>query len=371
MDDDSSQGNNIDEVQYPELRIDPELMDKLRDIVARREEVQELVRKAEASKTKVKPAIYSKVVTDYQNRLKSIAGEFAPVSEDVKRGLEEIQTREQDIRARLQEVTDDLEEQRFRCQLGEFATDELEPMEQEMLDVQRELNDQIDVLEGTYEECSRCLREDHMVEEKKEGESKPSEAPADTVMSEADSIVAQITGEAQPLAKAPSPPPPPEAQVETMPPPPAPAEAEASAPAKPETPAAKPEKKPAAAKEKGPPPPAKEKADPLPKADSKAEKAGAVAAIKLLKKNGDAEVYPLKSEKLSIGRSSKSDIVLKVAGVSRTHAHVVKTGHGQYTIIDTSGGGGITINGKKQKKATLKHGDRITIASIEMEIVPA
>ncbi len=322
---------------YPELRIEPELMEKLRDIVKRREEVQALVDKAESNKTKVKPAIYSKVITDYRSRLKAIRSEFVPVSEQVKKGLEDVQRRETDIRARLQEVSDDLEEQRFRCQIGEFPKKELEPIEAEMGEVQRELNEQIGVLESTYEECSRCL-------------SEPPPESAHTLSGESCTDAPAVAE----LPRVPTPPPAPldaGGSKEPFPP------GKDNAP-RPRAAETRPKLEPVAGSGGEPTP------------EPGAEPA-ATQALKLVNKDGDPELHPLTADKLSIGRSPKSDIVLKVAGVSRTHAHVVRTGDERFTIIDTSGGGGVAVNGKKQKKAALEPGDTIRIASVEIEVVTA
>ncbi len=322
---------------YPELRINGDSMEKLRDIVSRREDLQDLI--------------------SNKKRLKAIADEFAPASEEVKKQLEGIQKREQDIRGRLHEVNDDLEEQRFRCDLGEFSKEELAPIEKEMTEVQKELKEQIDVLEATYEECSRCLAEDSVAT------LSPNVVQVDLPPSPKMDF---------PTRKQPAPPPPP---ADAM------SDAETTK-ATPATEVAKPDKIYTA---KSTPTPATEvnKPDkisnsrttqPASLVDTKpqvsaVEKEAASNAIKVFKKDGDPEIYPLRGEKMSIGRSPKSDIVIKLAGVSRTHAHVVRNPDGQYSIIDTSGGGGMTVNGTTQKKANLQRGDKITIASTEMEVV--
>ena len=61
----------------------------LRSIVERREQVRELIRKAEEGRTKVKKDIYEKVISDYKGRLEAITAEVNPVSEQIAKKSEQ------------------------------------------------------------------------------------------------------------------------------------------------------------------------------------------------------------------------------------------------------------------------------------------
>ena len=64
--------------------------------------------------------------------------------------------------------------------------------------------------------------------------------------------------------------------------------------------------------------------------------------------------------KLSIGRHSENDIVLKDMGVSRYHATV--EGRGQKLLVfDTGSKNGTIVNGTKVESAELHHGDIVRI----------
>ena len=64
--------------------------------------------------------------------------------------------------------------------------------------------------------------------------------------------------------------------------------------------------------------------------------------------------------KLSIGRHTENDIVLKDMGVSRYHATV--EGRGQKLLVfDTGSKNGTIVNGTKVESAELHHGDIVKI----------
>jgi len=66
-----------------------------------------------------------------------------------------------------------------------------------------------------------------------------------------------------------------------------------------------------------------------------------------------------------IGRSKDSDIRLADPNVSRRHAELRQEGTA-YWIIDLGSTNGLTVNGRRQKRAKLENDDRITIGSTDL-----
>jgi len=72
-----------------------------------------------------------------------------------------------------------------------------------------------------------------------------------------------------------------------------------------------------------------------------------------------------------IGRSKRSDIVLEVPTVSRTHGVLTRYDDGSWTITDRDSSGGILVNGKKIKHIrALQNEDIISIGGVEMVLQP-
>jgi hypothetical protein len=66
-----------------------------------------------------------------------------------------------------------------------------------------------------------------------------------------------------------------------------------------------------------------------------------------------------------IGRSKDCDIRLADPNVSRRHAELRQEGTA-YWILDLDSTNGLTVNGRRQKRAKLEHEDKITIGSTDL-----
>jgi Protein of unknown function (DUF3662)/FHA domain len=66
-----------------------------------------------------------------------------------------------------------------------------------------------------------------------------------------------------------------------------------------------------------------------------------------------------------IGRAKDCDIQLPDPNVSRRHAEVRQEG-AAYWVIDLDSTNGTEVNGRRQKRAKLRQGDRITVGSTEL-----
>jgi hypothetical protein len=82
-----------------------------------------------------------------------------------------------------------------------------------------------------------------------------------------------------------------------------------------------------------------------------------------LRIGGRAEL--LGSGGATLGRSRDADIVLDDANVSRKHAEVRQEG-AAYWAVDLGSTNGMEVNGRRQKRAKLRQGDRIVLGSTEL-----
>src|SRR3989440_1286405 len=79
----------------------------------------------------------------------------------------------------------------------------------------------------------------------------------------------------------------------------------------------------------------------------------------------DGTKHELDEGKAVIGRSKDSDIQLADPNVSRHHAEVRQEG-AAYWIVDLDSTNGMEVNGRRQKRAKLRQGDRIMLGSTEL-----
>jgi pSer/pThr/pTyr-binding forkhead associated (FHA) protein len=75
--------------------------------------------------------------------------------------------------------------------------------------------------------------------------------------------------------------------------------------------------------------------------------------------------HELGTGQLTIGRSKDCDIQLADPNVSRRHAEVRQEG-AAYWAVDLGSTNGMEVNGRRQKRAKLRQGDRITLGSTEL-----
>ena len=73
----------------------------------------------------------------------------------------------------------------------------------------------------------------------------------------------------------------------------------------------------------------------------------------------------LDKRRMLIGRSRDCDVQLSDTNVSRRHAEVRQEG-ATYWIVDLDSTNGIEVNGRRQKRAKLEDGDRVTLGATEL-----
>ena len=84
----------------------------------------------------------------------------------------------------------------------------------------------------------------------------------------------------------------------------------------------------------------------------------------------DGRKLPITHWENVIGRSKRSDIVIDLATVSRSHAVLTRYDDGSWTIADADSPGGVQVNGKKIRIRALKPDDVITVGGLEMTLQP-
>lgn len=71
-----------------------------------------------------------------------------------------------------------------------------------------------------------------------------------------------------------------------------------------------------------------------------------------------------------IGRSKRSDVIIDLATVSRTHAVLTRYDDGSWTVADAGSGSGTRVNGKRIRICALEPGDVITVGGLDMTLLP-
>jgi hypothetical protein len=94
-----------------------------------------------------------------------------------------------------------------------------------------------------------------------------------------------------------------------------------------------------------------------------AEELGLGREIVSLTVNGTK--HELDQRQVVIGRSKSCDIQLPDPNVSRRHAEVRQEG-AAYWVVDLDSTNGMEVNGRRQKRAKLRQGDRIVLGSTEL-----
>src|SRR5438128_100514 len=87
----------------------------------------------------------------------------------------------------------------------------------------------------------------------------------------------------------------------------------------------------------------------------------------VLREVGGAGVFPLRGERVVIGRSAECDVVLSIRRVSGRHAQLLKVG-GLYVVEDLGSSNGTFVNGLRiEKRTALRTGDRLDFFGTVLE----
>jgi SARP family transcriptional regulator, regulator of embCAB operon len=77
-----------------------------------------------------------------------------------------------------------------------------------------------------------------------------------------------------------------------------------------------------------------------------------------------ARAFELRTDRMTMGRSRASDIVLEDPTVSRVHAMVTRDAAGIYRIVDQDSANGILVNNQPISEHVLEDGDEIQIGML-------
>lgn len=293
-----------------QLMIDNLVMEQLSDISARRNHVAALIKCAENRRATVTPQIYQRVYEDYIGRLTTINEELKPVSKQVETRLQDIKRLETMIGKCLRSIGDDLEEQEFRCSVGEFDKRQLTRHTEHLTKLRDSLNHQAEIAQSTLATCSQHLDSYSADENIADNKLLKSAPLPESSSSDTPTLVQTLT------TLAPS----------------------------------------------NPMPSEPESAGPAHVAPTTA------TFLKVSGINTAPKTYELNKCELTIGKSSRNDIVIRRAGISRKHAQLTFKGDGNYTIQDLSGNG-LSLNGTQTESATIVHGDIVSLANVDLELV--
>ncbi len=93
---------------------------------------------------------------------------------------------------------------------------------------------------------------------------------------------------------------------------------------------------------------------------------GAEAQLVMVEKGRPIKTFPLHRDRVVIGRTAESDVVVSDPGVSRQHAEVRRE-DGEFVIADLGSTNGTMVNASTIGEHTLREGDRITVGKTVLE----
>jgi len=141
------------------------MFESYRELVRRRTQLEDMLRKAEAEKSSVKPDIYERVCREYQSTLDDVSRDLDPLLTKIDDARHRWTTELAEIDTRVGTVEERIEEAKFRHRVGEYSESEYSGLE---MPLKKELDD----LSETREELKGILNEiEELTERSSPGES--------------------------------------------------------------------------------------------------------------------------------------------------------------------------------------------------------
>jgi hypothetical protein len=307
-------------VQEELQKIDTAPIDALLEMHREQEQLKGLLAKAEGTKGKVAEAVYARVRKDYEGRLEALEGKARPLREKAKAEQARLQPLHERVRKAQEDARLDVEELKFRHEVGELKEDEFAKRRT--------------ALEETLAQRERDFQ------------------AADALAQRFVSVVGAAPLGPPPAADA-APEPPtaprmkaPEAQV----PPPLPSGAPPPLPS-----AGLPQEDPTVAAARG-------KAQTEPQTIPGGVIEGTVMAkfATLVSLDGNPPQEYRLGPRTSLGRVRENEISIQKPSVSRKHAVIALMPEG-YVITDLDSGNGTFVNDERVKTRKLQDGDKVRL----------
>lgn len=283
-------------------QVDRSAIEQLVRIRQDEELLRERVAKAEATKAKVSPVVYQRVIADYRQKLDALEDRARPLKESARGEYAKLKALEEQYGKALQDVTIDKEELEFRNQLGEFSEGEFAGKLTELEGKVAEQRSRVD--------AANVLKSEFLAAFSSEAElDSPLAAPASAPVEAHEDAGSATVGIAALSVTA--------AGISR-------------------------------------------------KVATKPGQSGSTVIFSIPKlvaivDGQPAEEYVLKA-KTSIGRTSRNDIQIFEDSVSRSHCEVV-LGEEGYRIVDLGSHNGIVINGEKVAEHILQEGDLVQVGT--------
>ena len=331
-----------------ELTIDTDLMNSLESISEKRATIANLLEKTSKHAESIKHSIYQRVARDYEARLAEVLTELEPLAHTISENLGVIAALELKIRERLVLVEDQIEEQTFRCLVGEFNEQSRNEKVATLDTIKATLEEQVTTLEHTYADCEAHLgdswrSQDIVIEPQPDSDPSVSSSIASSFDESLEGSGAEDSEMLTPTLSMD----PPDASVPDV---------IAEMPSDDEGNSTENMSELALIHQPA-------------TAEQAVVRAELQACLQLFNTKGEIETFEVGHQGLSIGKSSANDIVLRRAGVSRKHATVTSLEAGRFHVVDHSGRG-IAINGQIKEEGIIGCGDVISIAKVDLELMP-
>ncbi len=329
--------------------IDTSPIEALLAIKTKQDQLQQLVERAEASRSKVSEAVFRRVAQDYETRRLALEAEAKPLRRKARQEHARLEPLHERLRRQVEEAKLDKEELEFRHAVGELSDEEFTQRGKtagELLDTRKKDFAEADDLaqrfvavmgaaEAEPEPAPRAA-EAAPPAERPRAAAAPAAASSEPATRGGDQTAALPKGTARPLA-------PPTATGATLASQARPADdgAEATAWISPEA-----------------------MARPAAGAGGEEEHAGAGTMVmrfaRLVAPDGEPPAEYQLGLRTTIGRTPDNDITIANALVSRHHA-VISFSANEYAISDLKSGNGTFVNDNRIEQHVLAEGDRIKI----------
>ncbi|GEM_PF-669177 len=343
--------------------LDKELYDSTRSICDEIKLLSERLALMDEKKSEVSEAVYTRVKTDYVNRLEEIKKSFESKKEEIQKIIRNFQEKKSTEEERLKKHQETLEEAKLRSFLGEYSDKKFKEIEsRENAEIKKHENT-LNALQNNLGQYEQLL---NLPTLQPKEELPPPPSPPEEINFPLEGKYFESEGVSEPKFKIKT------KSVETV---------TAQPLERLKTEKSRHFKNVAEAPKNTPAPlnmgfddsiSAILRTIPLEEDEVPAEKEVPAAdsfpsPAKLVCIQGEVEPTEFElGENTSIGRSPSNDVILKEAKVSRQHATIHQSGP-QYIVVDLKSSNGVYVNGIKVEEQALQDGDEVSVGSYKFK----